>query len=150
MGSSMVSIADNCFWTRDGLLQIWLAMVAFELDQWEEPEEWVHELAAQWRKEALSDSLGAIDPHLDAVVTDVTQSTIEEACRRAIKRLNEHIEAGNELFSLADAGIEAAHAHRAFSCEAVRVRRVGSAFFALLRGKMKTPMTNVEGIPFIW
>ena len=145
MGSSMVDIKHNGFWTTDGLLQNWLAILASELDQLEDGEEWVYELAAQWREQALSDAFGAIDPRLGAAVTDVTRPTIVKVCRRAINRLDKHIAAGNESISLNDAGIEVAHAHLAISCEAVRVRRVGSAFIAVVQGEMKTP----GKIPFV-
>ena len=69
MGSSSTDFRDARFWTGDSGLQVWLFLLARELEQLTARPQWLDEAIAHWRDHAKSGAIGCVDAALDRFCT---------------------------------------------------------------------------------
>lgn len=92
MGTTFVTIdGENGFWMRDGILELWLRLLALHV---EEPgdacsqREQVLAIRNQWLLASMGIFTGCVPDGLaDAVSSDVGRNTTIQACNKLLKRL---------------------------------------------------------------
>jgi hypothetical protein len=136
MGSSYTEYRGNGFWSRDGLLEMWLEALADAVPDDAPP--WLLDAREYWRNQARVGYMGCVSADLDAIVsTEERLATVLNVVRVANERLaqvatdtgrmpgswmSERHVGGNESW-LRDLGLD-------------YVRQIADAFTALLRGEL--------------
>jgi hypothetical protein len=65
MGSSFTSFHDHGFWTRDASLELWLYLLAAEVQGLEAPPAWLRKAADDWTTQATVGMTGCVSAGLD-------------------------------------------------------------------------------------
>ena len=65
MGSSSTDFRDARFWTGDSGLQVWLFLLARELERLPARPDWLDEAIAHWRTQATAAGIGCVNADLD-------------------------------------------------------------------------------------
>lgn len=157
MGSSFTCFRGHGFWTRDSLLEVWLRLLANEVDRLDRVPTWLKEARTNWHIQATSGFNGFVAAALDEFLTgDERIHLIESLAVRALSRLavvgpllpKEYL---NTLMEEPSSGYGADPKAGYFSRdgEACPFVRVGECFLALVRGKLdaddeNSPMVGMD------
>jgi hypothetical protein len=160
MGSSFTKSRGHGFWTRDPLLEVWLRVLANEVDRLPSVPTWLRTARTNWHIQATSGFNGFVSAGLDETLTDAERSRfVEGLCVAALARLRQ---AGpllscdylNRLMEDPASGYATDPATGEFTrdAEAYPFLRVGECFLALVRGQLdptdeNSPMVGMEQHP---
>ncbi len=73
------------FWARDGVLELWLSLLATEALKVANASAWLRATAAEWSQQAAAGLIGCVEPNLDArlptpervdVIVDIAQRVL--------------------------------------------------------------------------
>jgi hypothetical protein len=91
MGSSLVKFRGKAFWVSDGLLEVWLYLLAREIDILPDKPARFSELKEKWHHEATKGGVGWVSPNLDEWLTN--EQCIQDLltlCEVGLRRLDQY------------------------------------------------------------
>jgi hypothetical protein len=142
MGTSFTEFQGYGFWANDACLEVWLHLLAREVDQSVGAPDWLHDTGRYWQDVARIGFVGCISAELDGRVTgpDRTRLVVDVA-ERTLAQLRTHgpVLSAALLNSLGTGG-EGSHFTRDVETDAFV--RVGEAFIRLLQGELRTDATT--------
>jgi hypothetical protein len=90
MGSSFTEFQQNGFWSRDGALELWLVILAQEVEASGAPPSWLADTAKEWRAMGTAGMNGCIDAGLDRhAATPERAAAVVRVAERALTRLKD-------------------------------------------------------------
>jgi hypothetical protein len=90
MGSSFTGFRGKGFWSRDGLLEVWLRTLSLHLSDEAHKPGWMHDLRDHWLLVSTGFFNGCISASLDEHLTDNNRNAIVlQAAERSIQHLRE-------------------------------------------------------------
>jgi len=145
MGTSFVSINDKGFWMRDGVLELWLRLLALHVEEPTREEGVVQrDIRDKWLLASRGFFNGCIPDDLEEIVsTDGGREVAIQAIHSLLGRLKEgrkELDAG----TLNLLGIEGSWNG---NFEAWRLIEVGNAFLALIAGRIQSDASSTEFMP---
>lgn len=147
MATSLVLLGNDGFWATDASLRVWLAYAASEIERDTSLPKWLREIGPRWRAQAESGAMGGVEPDLDALVTDISRPALAGVCRRALDRIRSEIDVGTEYLTGPTVVEDASRGVLSGGCLAEFVYEVGSAFLALIEGRLKTGLQRIPFVP---
>jgi hypothetical protein len=88
MGSSFTQFRDKGFWSRDGLLEVWLRIMCLHMEGEAHSPGWQHNLRDTWLLASAGYFNGCVSASLDEFVTDDERvSVILRVSQRSIQSL---------------------------------------------------------------
>ncbi|WP_427886753.1 hypothetical protein ACQHIV_28440 [Kribbella sp. GL6] len=139
MGSSFTDFRGYGFWARDGLLEVWLEVLA-EVVPADAPR-WLRDAERHWRLHARAGFQGCVDADLDSrLISDDRVETLlalmDQAYEHVFRVAGEtgHVPAA----WLNDRGVGGEGVVWTCDLELGSVRRIADAFVALLTGELET------------
>ncbi|MBO0725936.1 MAG: hypothetical protein J2P52_10075 [Blastocatellia bacterium] len=146
MGTTFVSVNDKGFWMRDGVLELWLRLLALHVEESPEEEFVGRNIRDNWLLASRGYFMGCVPDGLeDAVSTDEGRDVVI----RAIRSLIDALKKGPEMLdgeTLSLLGFDAGYG----DFEARRLIEVGNAFLSLIAGEIQTgpgPKGFMPGMP---
>lgn len=145
MGTSFVSISGHGFWVRDGLLELWLRLLALHLEDPAEPGMLTTTIRDQWLLASRGYFNGCVPVGLEeAVSTEEGAALVRAAVDSLLKALSDAPDQlGKEVFNLM--GFSGVTFTR--DIEAWRLIEVGRAFLDLLDGKISSDPSDDPLMP---
>jgi hypothetical protein len=150
MGSSFTRFRGHGFWTRDPLLEVWLRLLANEVDRTPNAPAWLIAARTHWHVQATTGLIGWIHANLDEILIDDERvRCVENICRNAPVRLRQSgpvlsRDYLNQLMQDATSGYWMPPEVGIFTRdgETWPFTRVGECFLALVRGELGTDAEN--------
>jgi hypothetical protein len=65
MGSTFTDFRGHGFWARDGSLEVWLFLLARQVEEWDDPPEWLVAAREDWHLSATLGASGCAMAYLD-------------------------------------------------------------------------------------
>lgn len=145
MGSSFVRVGEHGFWMRDGVLELWLRLLALHL---EDPIVGGPEAARirdQWLKAASVGFVGCIPVMLhEAISTPEGDALVRKAIHSLMQRLERAPETlSKDVLNL----LNFPHGKWERDFETWRLLEVGQAFLDLMDGRITTNPSRTEFMP---
>jgi hypothetical protein len=145
MGSSFVSISGKGFWMRDGVLELWLRLLALHVEEDPDHALIAHKIRDNWLLASRGYFSGCIPNGLEEAVSTPEGRAIVV---HAIDSLTGVLKKGPEVMdhrTLNLLGNEGGF----FTCdfESEALIQVGNAFLALIAGQIETNASSREFIP---
>lgn len=145
MASSFTAFKGKGFWSNDGQIEAWLALLAEEIDRMSNPAEWLVELKREWVLQATLHGGGIVSAGLDDFATsDDRIRQILNLSDSALNRLA--LAPANVTIAIKDYNgdldeVWSNHDKRWIVC-------IGEEFIALLEGRvLTTAATSPKIIP---
>lgn len=80
MGSSFVSYAGRGYWARDTALEVWLWLLAEQVETVASASAWCSDAARRWRRQATAGMTGCIAADLDVVASSPERAELVLRC----------------------------------------------------------------------
>ncbi|GAB2685010.1 hypothetical protein [Nocardia thraciensis] len=135
MGSSYIDYREGGFWCRDGSAELWLYLLAEEVDALADRPGWLAEAGAAWRQQATAGFAGCVNPSLDKYLGTSPErvETVVALSERVSRRLLEWSPAiPMEIVNGWGTGGPGTRYRR--NVDTAWMLRFGAAFHRLLRG----------------
>jgi hypothetical protein len=138
MGTSFTEFRGYGFWARDPALEVWLHLLAREVDQSVRAPDWLRDAGRTWREVASIGLIGCISAELDERLTDPERTrVVVELAERTLAWLR----AQGQVLSAAvldSLGTGGEGSHFTVDVETGVFVRVGETFIRLLQGELRT------------
>jgi len=136
MGSSFTRYRGRGFWSRDATIELWLYLLAQEVQRLDAPPDWLCAAAEDWRLQATAGFGGCVSAGLDKHAPTPEQAVvILRMAERALAELRER----GEVLSVAwlnSLGLGGPESYFTQDVPTEVFTRVGEAFICLLRGEI--------------
>jgi hypothetical protein len=145
MGTSFVSINDKGFWMRDGILELWLRLLALHVEESPAEEFIGRKIRDSWLLASRGYFNGCVPDSLEEAVSTGEGRDI---VIRAINSLIDKLEKSPEMLDrgiLNLLGIEGSTFTSDF--ESRRLIELGNAFLALIAGQIQADASSTEFMP---
>jgi hypothetical protein len=138
MGSSVIQFRGKGFWAPDSDLEVWLYLLAQEVDRTPDPPGWLLRAGEHWLVQASVGFMGCVDPDLDRFAATTAQVAVMlQLTDRTLRRLDEYRSVlSPEDLNAMHTGGEGSYFTRAIPRAAFR--KVGERFRMLLLGMVAT------------
>ncbi|HET6248549.1 MAG TPA: hypothetical protein VFE47_12680 [Tepidisphaeraceae bacterium] len=144
MGTTFVSVGENGFWVRDGLLELWLRLASLHI---EDPLE-SGGLATKIRDQWLIASRGYFNGHVPiAIGEDISTAEGKQLVRDAIQSLQQRLKAAPASLGGAALNLLGMEGQFGSDIETLRLIEVGQAFLDLVDGKVQTTAKDDARMP---
>ncbi len=148
MGSTFISINDNGFWVRDGIIELWLRLAALHIEEpgdnmSHEDTNIVYDARNKWLLASMGYFSGCVPDYIDEISrTKTGKELILKTCRKLMDNLRRSSPALNmDMINLL--GSEGVQTH---DLETWRMIEIGQAIYDLVNG-MKFGGPGSVGIP---
>ena len=145
MGSTFVSIADKGFWMRDGILELWLRLLALHIEEPTDEGSPARKLRDGWMLASRGYFNGCIPVDLDEAVSTPDGRAIVVAAIESLMRAVKKAPAKLDHHTLNLLGIEGGEFTG--DLEAERLIEIGEAFLALIAGEIHDDATSTAFMP---
>jgi hypothetical protein len=138
MGTSFTEFGGYGFWTRDSALEVWLSLLAREVDQSVGAPDWLRDAGGHWQEVASIGMIGCISAQLDERLTDPERTrVVVDLAERTLAwlRAQGQVLSAALLDSLGTGGEEAYFTRDVDTDVFVRI---GETFIRLLQGELRT------------
>lgn len=136
MGTSFVSFQNHGFWTRDASLELWLRLLAAEVERLEEAPGWLRTAAEDWKTQATAGMTGCVAANLDECASTPDRIVLLLALSESAL---ESLRARGSVLSMAwlnSLGLGGPGSYFAADVPAEVFVRTGETFIELLRGQL--------------
>lgn len=138
MGSSFVEYRGKGFWTRDGLLEVWLELMSRESQSDPSAPDWLRAAASEWHEAATIGAVGCVAAGLDRILSDPTRIPIvETVTSRVLASLARHGSFLSVVY-LTSLATGAPGDYWTRDVETELFVEVGRKWLALIRGELHT------------
>lgn len=149
MSTSSVQFRGSSFVANDATLEVWLALVADEIDGMPDPPDWLADLRDDWDIQATSGFGFGVVPELDRWAADeARREVLVEVCERAYARLEQ---AGDPVPAGFLNGLRDWDGGRCFAqdVDADKLRRPARYFIKLLQGRLTADEADARFPPTV-
>jgi hypothetical protein len=137
MSTSFVGLEGKGFWSRDYPLEIWLALLADEIDETGSVASWLRDASQHWRTQATAGMTGCVSPRLSQFAASQEQrSLLLPLVSSAADRLKAQTTISAQW--LRDRGIGGPGSQPLGDVPVDVILDVANKFFQLLKGEIKT------------
>lgn len=146
MGTSFVEIGDKGFWMRDGILQLWLRLLALHIEESPNEQFIGRKIRDNWLLGSGVCFTGCVPDELEdavsssegrAIVLRAIDSLLD-ALKRCPQKLDHHT---LNLLGIGDGGVFIV------DFESSRLIEIGNAFIALITGEIQSDATSTAFMP---
>ncbi len=142
MGSTFVSIVGKGFWMRDGILELWLRLLALHIEEPTGERSPAREIRDRWLLASRGYFNGCVPVGLDDAVSTPEGRAIVVAAIESLLRAVKKAPARLDHHTLNLLGFEGGEF--AENLESERLIEIGEAFLALIAGDIHSDATSTE------
>lgn len=136
MASSFVVHQEKGFWVKDGRLEIWLYLLAQEINKLAEVPPWLAQLREGWEFQTTGTCSGFMTAYLDEfAIDDQRRRVLLELSECALQRLDEY---GDYITAEQLRATKVGGGGYMCDLPTEGFKRVGQTFIKLLRGEVDT------------
>ncbi|MDQ3815835.1 MAG: hypothetical protein M3347_18155 [Armatimonadota bacterium] len=145
MGSSFVNIAGKGFWIRDGILELWLRLLALHIEEPTDAEAPACKIRDRWLLASRGYFNGCVPVHLDDAVSTAEGRALVVAAIESLMHAVKKAPAKLDRHTLNLLGFErGVFTHDPDSEQLIEI---GEAFLALIAGEIHSDATSREFMP---